>query len=88
MASNSLARIVIEAGFAGADYLLRDEMRTILAAVPDFISDPLQQARCEAILLFEMGRPRAAAKRLKLLPDDDCVPLREMLATTTKRSQP
>lgn len=75
----SIARLVVEAGFAAGGYGLRAEMHDILLALPDWVEDPQQLARCEATLLFCLGRRRAAAERLALLSADDCVVLRTLL---------
>ncbi|EAA3660116.1 EscG/YscG/SsaH family type III secretion system needle protein co-chaperone [Salmonella enterica] len=75
-----LPRIIVEAGFAAVNYGLRAELNDILAALPDWLDDPLQLAQCEAILLFGLGRRRAARARLKRLPDEDCQPLRALLS--------
>lgn len=78
--SQSLSRLIVEAGFAAVNLGLRTEMNDILAALPDWLDDPQQLARCEATLLFGLGRRRAASARLDDLPDDDCLPLRVLLA--------
>lgn len=76
----SIARLVVEASFAAVSQGLRAEMHDILAALPDWIEDPQQLARCEATLLFCLGRRRAAAERLAVLGEDDCVVLRKLLS--------
>lgn len=57
----SVPRLVVEAGFAAVNCGMRAEMHDILNALPDWLDDPDQIARCEAILLFGLGaseRPR------------------------------
>ncbi|VVE55812.1 DUF1039 domain-containing protein [Pandoraea sputorum] len=76
----SVPRLIVELGFAAMSQGLRAEVRDILAALPDWIDDPQQLARCEATLLFSLGRRRAAAKRLAKLSAEDCAPLRALLA--------
>lgn len=75
-----LPRLIVEAGFAAVNHGLRAELHDILAALPDWLDDPRQLAQCEAILLFGLGRRRAASARLESLPADDCQPLRVLLA--------
>lgn len=74
-----ITRLVVEAGFAAVNHGLRAEMRDILAALPDWIDDPVQLARIEAILLFGLGRRSAAAVRLTTLDATDCGVLRTLL---------
>ncbi|MEO2215977.1 EscG/YscG/SsaH family type III secretion system needle protein co-chaperone [Chromobacterium vaccinii] len=82
-----ISRLVIEAGFAAVNHGLRAEMHDILAALPDWLDEPAQLARCEAVLLFGLGRRRAAAARLAALPDDDCAPLRALLNATSSEEK-
>lgn len=76
---SSIARLVVESSFAAISHGLRAEMHDILLALPDWIEDRQQLARCEATLLFCLGRRRAAAKRLAMLGADDCALLRNLL---------
>nr|AAV69416.1 EsaH [Edwardsiella tarda]7Y6C_B Chain B, EscG/YscG/SsaH family type III secretion system needle protein co-chaperone [Edwardsiella piscicida]7Y6C_E Chain E, EscG/YscG/SsaH family type III secretion system needle protein co-chaperone [Edwardsiella piscicida] len=80
----SVPHLVVEAGFAAVNCGMRAEMHDILNALPDWLDDPDQVTRCEAILLFGLGRQRAAAARLAMLPPDDCLPLRALLTPTTQ----
>jgi len=80
MKTRSLPQLVVEAGFAAVSQGLRPELRDILPALPHWLDDPEQLARCEAFLLFGLGRRRAARKRLDTLSADDCLPLRALLA--------
>ncbi|MFM5540443.1 EscG/YscG/SsaH family type III secretion system needle protein co-chaperone [Aeromonas veronii] len=77
----SLPSLIIEAGFAAVNHGMRAEMHDILAALPDWLDDPDQLARCEAIMLFGLGRRRAAIARLENLPPNDCLPLRTLLSS-------
>lgn len=79
--SPSLSRLIVEAGFAAINLGLRNEMHDILAALPEWLDDPEQRARCEALLLFGLGRPSAAQTRLATLPAEECLPLRTLLAS-------
>lgn len=81
-------RLVIEAGFSAAPYGLRRDMHAILAALPDWLDEPEQLARCEALLLFGLGRLNAARTRLASLPDDELPPLRAALTTPQSATQP
>lgn len=78
--SPSLSRLIVEAGFAAVNLGLRNEMHDILLALPEWLDDPEQLARCEALLLFGLGRPSTALTRLATLPQDDCLPLRSLLS--------
>lgn len=73
-------RLVIEAGFAAMNLGMREEMKAILAALPDWIDDARQLARCEATLLFGLKRYKAAKAKLDTLPVEDCAALRALLA--------
>ncbi|AXE30569.1 EscG/YscG/SsaH family type III secretion system needle protein co-chaperone [Chromobacterium phragmitis] len=81
-------RLALEAGFAAVNHGLRAEMEDILAALPDWLDDPEQRARTEAVLLFGLGRRRAAAARLAALPPDDCLPLRRLLSPHCLHKEP
>lgn len=70
-APQSIARLVAEAGFAAVSHGLRAEMRDILAALPDWIDDPVQLARIEAIVLLGLGQRHAAARRLATVDAGD-----------------
>ncbi|QAU25526.1 DUF1039 domain-containing protein [Dyella sp. M7H15-1] len=82
MNAPDVRRLVIEAGFVATNLGMREQMKTILAALPDWIDDASQLARCEAILLFGLRRRKAAKAKLDLLPADDCTALRALLAPT------
>jgi type III secretion system SsaH family protein len=86
-ASHPIARTIVEAGFTAVNHGLRAEMHDILAALPDWLDDADQLARCEALLLFGLGRHSAAAAKLAGLPDDDCAPLRALLKSSSKESE-
>ncbi|MBT2869679.1 EscG/YscG/SsaH family type III secretion system needle protein co-chaperone [Chromobacterium violaceum] len=81
-------RLALEAGFAAVNHGLRAEMEDILAALPDWLDDPAQRASAEAVLLFGLGRRRAAAARLADLPPDDCLPLRRLLPPHCPNKEP
>ncbi|MBJ7262943.1 MAG: EscG/YscG/SsaH family type III secretion system needle protein co-chaperone [Burkholderiaceae bacterium] len=70
-APQSIARLVAEAGFAAVNHGLRAEMRDILSALPDWIDEPVQLARIEAIVLLGLGQRRAAARRLAAVDAGD-----------------
>ncbi|PHV11496.1 EscG/YscG/SsaH family type III secretion system needle protein co-chaperone [Chitinimonas sp. BJB300] len=72
-------RLVVEAGFAAVHLGLNSEIRTILAALPGWIDDPVVLASCQATLLFGLNKPTEALERLEGLPDDVCPQLRELL---------
>ncbi len=72
-------RLVVEASFAAVHLGLKKEIRTILAALPGWINDPVVLASCEATLLFGLNEPTKALERLEGLPDDVCAQLRELL---------
>ncbi len=59
---------------------LRNEIRHILPSIQDWVSDPMQQLRCEAILFFGLGDYASCKARMELLPEDDCEPLRTLLS--------
>lgn len=76
----AVRKLVAETGFAAAHHNLRPQTRAILAALPDWIADPAQLARCEAVMLIGLHRLDDAAKRLATLAPDDCIALRELIA--------
>lgn len=82
-----LPRLIVEAGFAAVNHGLRAELHDILAALPDWLDDPSQLAQCEAILLFGLGRRRAASARLACLPAEECLPLRALLAPPSEEKR-
>ena len=77
--SPPLSQLVIEAGFAAINLGLQNEMRDILASLPDWLEEPDQLAQCEALLLFGLGRKKAALARLDTLAAQTCLPLRALL---------
>ncbi|AKK24875.1 DUF1039 domain-containing protein [Pandoraea oxalativorans] len=85
MSPPSFPRLIVELSFAAVSQRLRPEVKEILAALPDWIDDPQQLARCEAMLLYSLGRYRAAAKRLAKLSADDCVQLRGLVLMKTQQ---
>ncbi|WP_217482497.1 DUF1039 domain-containing protein [Burkholderia lata] len=85
--SSAIARLVVEAGFAAISQGLRGEMCDILAALPDWIAEPEQLARIEAVLLFGLGRRTAAAARLGTLNAADCGALRALLVQPLHETQ-
>lgn len=84
----SVRRLVAEAGVAAAHHGLRADARTMLAALPDWLDDPVQLAQCEALLLIGLNRLEAAGERLAALPPDDSAPLHELLAAATAAAPP
>lgn len=85
MSPPSIPRLIVELSFAAVSQRLRTEVKEILVALPDWIDDPQQLARCEAMLLYSLGRYRAAAKRMAKLSADDCVQLRGMILLKTQQ---
>lgn len=83
MSTFPLVRLIVESGFASVNHGLRAEIHDILVALPDWLDDPEQLARCEAILLFGLGRHRAAAAKLAKLSPNDCQPLRDLLTLSS-----
>ena len=79
--ARNIRQLVIEAGCAAINLGMRNEMKAILAALPDWIDDPCQLARCEALLLFGLQRRKAARAKLDQLSSDDCAALRSLLTT-------
>lgn len=86
--SHPIPRLVVEAGFAAVGHGLRAEMHDILAALPDWLDDAEQLARCEATLLFGLGRRRAASERLARLGANDCAALRTLLNPSAAETRP
>lgn len=82
----SLSRLIAEAGFAATNLGQRRDIRIILRSLPDWLDDPEQIARCEAILLFGLGKNAAAADRLSSLHADDCLALRVLLAPPSQET--
>jgi type III secretion system SsaH family protein len=78
--------LVVEAGFAAVNLGMREEMKTILAALPNWIDDAELLAHCEAVLLFGLKRKKAAQARLDTLPANDCAALRALLTTPPPHS--
>lgn len=85
MSPPSFPRLIVELSFAAVSQRLRTEVKEILVALPDWIDDPKQLARCEAMLLYSLGRYRAATKRLATLSADDCAQLRGLILLKTQK---
>ena len=86
MPDNSLAKLIVECGFASVSLGMRAELLTIMNALPDLVEDIEQRRRCKAIFLIGLGRRRAANACINKLSDDDRLILSPYLAYIFKES--
>lgn len=85
---NSLARLIVESAFAGAQYDLREDTDIIRLSLSEWLECPDDVLRSEVVILMSSCRYDEAAALLSGASMDDCVALHQLLKKQDNYNDP